>query len=246
MRQRTSKIWTIPIEELRLIVQNSFNIIEIAKKLGFSTSAGSITATIKQRLKEGNIDYSHFKRNRNTNKYKLKDILCENSAVARGSLKRRLLKENILENKCYNCGQLPEWDGKKLVMVLDHINGVNNDNRINNLRLLCPNCNSQTATFAGRNGKGVEREKYGRHSYTSNSYSYTSTCSCGKNKSRYANTCEHCKNINQRKIPRPSFEILVSQIKKLGYVNTGKFYGVSDNAIRKWIKFYEKHSATEL
>jgi 5-methylcytosine-specific restriction endonuclease McrA len=51
------------------------------------------------------------------------------------------------------CGQQPMWNGKQLVLILDHINGINNDNRLENLRLLCPNCNSQTPTFAGRNAR---------------------------------------------------------------------------------------------
>jgi Zn finger protein HypA/HybF involved in hydrogenase expression len=66
-------------------------------------------------------------------------------------LKRRLIKEGLLVNRCSECDSLPEWRGKPLTMVLDHRNGDNTDNRLENLRLLCPNCNSQQATFAGRN-----------------------------------------------------------------------------------------------
>jgi len=69
----------------------------------------------------------------------------------RGHLKWRLLKEGLLKNECEVCGQGPEWKGKPLVMVLDHINGKSSDHRRENLRLLCPNCNSQSDTFAGRN-----------------------------------------------------------------------------------------------
>lgn len=72
---------------------------------------------------------------------------------SRGGLKRRLIKGSIVKNECSECGNPPEWNEKKLTMILDHINGVNNDNRVENLRLLCPNCNSQTATFSGRNIK---------------------------------------------------------------------------------------------
>jgi 5-methylcytosine-specific restriction endonuclease McrA len=63
-------------------------------------------------------------------------------------LKRRLISESLLENKCsiQECG-LTEWCGRPIVLVLDHINGVNNDNRLENLRFLCPNCNSQQDTF---------------------------------------------------------------------------------------------------
>lgn len=71
----------------------------------------------------------------------------------RTALKEKLLIHGVLVNECYECRIGPEWNGKKLVLVLDHQNGIHNDDRFENLRLLCPNCNSQTSTFAGRRGK---------------------------------------------------------------------------------------------
>jgi hypothetical protein len=56
----------------------------------------------------------------------------------------------LLEFSCSECG-LDSWLGKSLVLELDHINGIRSDNRLENLRLLCPNCHSQTETFRGRN-----------------------------------------------------------------------------------------------
>lgn len=70
----------------------------------------------------------------------------------RGHLKRRLLDNGIFENVCDNCG-LTEWNGKDINCHLDHINGINNDHRRENLRMLCPNCHSQTPTYCGRNIK---------------------------------------------------------------------------------------------
>lgn len=70
----------------------------------------------------------------------------------RTHLKGRLIKAGVLRDVCCLCG-ITDWCGQKLTLVLDHINGVNNDNRPENLRLLCPNCNSQTDTFSGRNIK---------------------------------------------------------------------------------------------
>ena len=67
-------------------------------------------------------------------------------------LKQRLLKERIIENKCIECG-ITEWNGKIINMHLDHINGINNDHRLENLRMLCPNCHSQTDTYCGKNKK---------------------------------------------------------------------------------------------
>jgi len=62
-------------------------------------------------------------------------------------------KHNLLPDYCSECGILPKWNGSPLRLQIDHINGNRNDNRIDNLRVLCPNCHSQTHTFAGRNKK---------------------------------------------------------------------------------------------
>lgn len=70
--------------------------------------------------------------------------------VGRNHLKSRLFKAGLLINKCEACG-ITEWRGKRLAMHLDHINGVRDDHRLENLRLLCPNCHSQTPTYGGRN-----------------------------------------------------------------------------------------------
>lgn len=70
----------------------------------------------------------------------------------RSHVKVRLLAEGLVENRCQQCG-IAEWRGKPLSIHLDHINGVKDDNRLANLRMLCPNCHSQTATFSGRNAR---------------------------------------------------------------------------------------------
>jgi len=84
-------------------------------------------------------------------KIPLNKVLVKNSSYHRGALKRRLLKGGLLKNECDVCGLGAVWHGKKLVLVIDHINGVNNDHRIENLRMICPNCDSQSATYCGRN-----------------------------------------------------------------------------------------------
>ena len=65
-------------------------------------------------------------------------------------MRRTIIKENLLPYKCAICGNT-EWNGKTLSLELDHINGINNDNRLENLRFLCPNCHSQTTTYGSRN-----------------------------------------------------------------------------------------------
>ena len=65
-------------------------------------------------------------------------------------LKNRLLKDEIFKNVCDECGIL-EWNNKPLNMQLDHVNGDSSDHRLDNLRMLCPNCHAQTETYCGKN-----------------------------------------------------------------------------------------------
>lgn len=81
------------------------------------------------------------------------DSLLANQKRNRHHLKTRLIQAGLLQERCQSCG-LTDWRGKPLTIHLDHINGLKNDNRLKNLRMLCPNCHSQTPTFAGRNLKG--------------------------------------------------------------------------------------------
>ncbi len=84
------------------------------------------------------------------------DIITNKISFSRCQLKKRLLREGLLENKCCKCGNDGEWLGNNLPLELDHINGVNNDNRIENLRILCPNCHSQTPTFRKKKDSSPE------------------------------------------------------------------------------------------
>ena len=77
-------------------------------------------------------------------------MFCENSLYSNEAIKQRIVKDNLLEYRCVKCG-IDEWQGETIVLDLDHINGNNRDNRLENLRYLCPNCHSQTDTYKGRN-----------------------------------------------------------------------------------------------
>ena len=79
----------------------------------------------------------------------LEDVFSGKVSIKSGTLRIRLIQEGYKENKCEECG-INEWNGKMLVLELDHKNGNHNDNHLENLQILCPNCHSQTPTFRGR------------------------------------------------------------------------------------------------
>ena len=225
-------IWSFDKTLLQKLLDESDSYDALFKELNLNVSK-SLIKMLRYRGKIDNLNYDFFtKKNRFKNKFKcgnLSDILVENSKYyTTNTLKKRLIKEKLLEYKCSIC-ELSEWNNKELVLQLDHINGVSNDNRINNLRLLCPNCHSQTDTYAGKKKKVVKLKRL-------------SECMNCKNVVINRVFCKICSDefaTKNRKIERPGYEILLKEIEELGYSATGRKYGVSDNAVRKWIKNYE-------
>lgn len=219
------------IDSFSEIVKISNNITDICRNLGIGTTKGNRDTVKKYILKYG-LDISHFKiiRNiNNVNKKELSEILVKDSTYTSTThLKNRLYKEGLKERICEMCGQNESWNNMKISLILDHINGINNDNRIDNLRIVCPNCNAGLSTNGGKN-IGV---KYNCENIKK--------CDCGELITRGSKRCKKCDSLNQRKVYRPEYERLLIEIKDLGYLGVGKKYGVSDNAVRKWKKQYEK------
>ena len=83
------------------------------------------------------------------------EVFVENSIYARHNLKKRIIKGEMIPYICACCEIGPEWMGKPMPLILDHINGINNDNRLDNLRFVCSNCDSQLDTYKSRNRKRV-------------------------------------------------------------------------------------------
>ena len=159
MRNKRSLIWKVEKEILAEIVKNSTSITEILNSLGFQNK-GRNYETLKSRLTFESIDFSHIPLGFNNNlgrkfpeglkEIPLSEILVENSNYNRFNLKKRLIKQKLLLEVCSSCGLGNVWNGKAISLQLDHINGISNDNRLENLRILCPNCHSQTDNFAGK------------------------------------------------------------------------------------------------
>ncbi len=129
-------------------------------KLGIASQGGNYK-TLYKRIEANGIDISHFT-GQGHNKGKtyirrnIEEYLSNAIEISSFDLKKRLLKEGILERKCSCCG-LTEWLGKPIPIELDHINGDNANNSLTNLRLLCPNCHALTDTYRGKNKKNAKQ-----------------------------------------------------------------------------------------
>ena len=214
-------------ESLTEVVTKSKNYVDVCRKLNIGTTYGN-RQTIKKYIKMYEINTSHFyippPTNENFKKRELLDILVKDSTYNHtGHLKERLYSEGLKKPICELCGQDENWNGKKLSLILDHINGDNCDNRLENLRIVCPNCDSTLDTFSGRNISRKKEKNY---------------CDCGCEVFENGNDCVKCASIKRRKSERPSKDNLISEIKNLGYSKTGLKYKVSDNTIRKWVIAY--------
>ena len=87
----------------------------------------------------------------------LEDVLSAGSDLQRGKLKQRLYNAGIKQRECELCGQGEEWHGRRMSLILDHINGIADDNRLENLQIVCPNCAATLDTHCGRaNRRTVE------------------------------------------------------------------------------------------
>lgn len=146
-------------------VANNKSVAGVIKALGLIPAGGNY-ATVNNKIKELNLDTSHFTgKGWNVGlKFKpkeakpLSEILVENSNYQSYKLSQRLLKENIKEHRCERCKRT-EWEGVPIPLELHHVNGNRTDNRISNLQLLCPNCHALTDNYRGKNiGKSAPEE----------------------------------------------------------------------------------------
>ena len=228
---RTSPIWLLEKKKFIRLVKKSNTISEILNHFGLQNK-GHNHRTIKKRIQEEGLQFELNRINKHRkqvfiNNLKLpsiipiKDILIKNPPYSKKFLKDRIIKERILKNKCYICNQPPIWNNLSLVLQLDHINGDSLDYRLKNLRLLCPNCHTQTETFGSRKTK----KQY--------------NCSdCNKAITRHSKSglCTSCSSKTRTKIKWPSDTKLITMIQKYGRSKTAKKLNISDVTVGKRYK----------
>ena len=261
------------------ICENAFSMAEAARELNMTFNSFKRKA-IKLNCYKTNQNWTKGKSAYNDDRIKSKyskELFIENSGARREYIKGLIIKHNLIEYICSECKLNNYWNNKVLSLQLDHINGVRNDNRLENLRFLCPNCHTQTETWCSKNKSktinSLEIDDIIEHINNSSSMTklidklglcdtksnrsqikkiindnklelefdkkekkIENKCECGKSIKKNSKTCEKCWQIKQRKIERPLINVLLIDVKELGYLGTGKKYGVSDNSIRKWIK----------
>jgi Zn finger protein HypA/HybF involved in hydrogenase expression len=225
-------------------VRTSFSIYQTMTKLGVCAQ-GSAYRSFKEAVKDWKVDTTHFtgmlwsKGRALPPKRVLSEYLSNKFKIGSHVLRLRLIKEGIFKAECSKCLN-SDWNGQPIALELEHINGDHDDNTLTNLTLLCPNCHAQTATYCGKNKKpGKVKVPFIRPVVA------IKTClDCGIKVDRKAIRCRSCsgkqKAVDQREsgklITWPDLPMLVELVKELGYRQTGKRLGVSDNTVRRHIE----------
>lgn len=227
MGKNIGVVWEISKEDLQEALDKSFSFQDALRRVGIFSKHK--IHNLKRRIEKEEISLKRFLENKKEwgeslpKKNKNKDPR-DLSSYSTNAIVKKLLKERR-EYKCEWCGQLDEYNGKPLVLQMDHINGDPHDNREENLRFLCPNCHSQTDTYQSKNRKLLLSKK----------------CECGNSMYRTSKNCGDCEN-KKTKIIWPSPQELQKFLWEKPCSTIAKDLGVSDKAVEKYAK---KHGLTK-
>lgn len=192
----TSRVWAFTKEEMQEILDTSSSYQEVLEKVGLQNRTGNNIVSVKRRIEIEGLSENKLNENREIKRLEQVSklsrnseipnelVFCQNSKVCRTGVKAKIRKYNLIEYKCGLCPNTGLHRGLPLSLQLDHINGTNDDNRIENLRFLCPNCHSQTDSFSNKRSKTINR------------------CGCGKEISLKSKQCLKCSietNAERRK-----------------------------------------------
>ena len=274
--KRTSPIFKLEKRLFHKIIKYSHTIEEILNFFGLKNRSAN-AEILKQRMEEENIDYLEFlyKYNHLSQlpiiKYTNDKIFIKNSKISRGVVRNRVLKENLIEYKCDICG-INEWQGKKLTLTLDHIDGNNTNHSLNNLRFLCPNCDSQQETYCGKNkhmtNSKLPTEKeinqmiqennskklvkdYFKDLYPHLKVKTGYICECGNYKKITISKCNNCRLKKINSLNQIDYKIIVERLNNGESLESiGKELGITGSGLKKRLKilnlkYNQKKTSTE-
>ncbi len=232
-RKKTSAIWLVSDQEFLNLMQSSESVTEVLDKLGYKSKTGKTHRDIQERALALGFNMQEFKtRTERIRREKFSqlgagarvsnaEIFVENSTYNRSHLRQRIIKERLLPYSCVWCGITDFYNGKPISLQLDHTNGVRDDNRLSNLRWLCPNCHSQTTTHGGKRFKKASRPCH----------------SCGKPLCRGKHAlCKSCDNSSRSTTEYPSDSELAVLVFTRPITEIAASLGVSDVAVAKHCK----------
>lgn len=232
------------------MLDESSSYAEVLRKLGLADRGGNYStltrAIEKYKLNLDQININRTKANikrakgkHNSKKINLEDILDGKIDHYQSyRLKNRLIEDGYKERRCECCG-LTEWNGQPIPLELHHKDGNHDNNKLENLEILCPNCHALTDNYTGKNIKiGKANADYKDNNRKPKREQKINICPvCNKNKmSKKAKMCAECyKKIQEQSIPVTK-EQLKNAIKDNSFSGLGRKYHVSDNTVRKWCK----------
>jgi hypothetical protein len=231
-------------EQAREAVAASKSFAEALRMLGMCASGGG-SATLRKWVRRWGISIDHFdpyasqRGPRTARRKPLSEVMVENSSFNRGHLKYRLYDEGLKDRRCELCGQGELWRGRQMSLILDHINGDGRDHRLENLRIVCPNCAATLDTHCGRNVRMIDTRVCAECGSEFRPRAVEQRfCSlyCGQHHER---PNMRVPRPDSRKVPRPTYQQLKEDLSHMSWLAVGRKYGVSDNAVRKWVRWYE-------
>lgn len=229
-RKLTSKIWSIDRETLESIVKKCSSIAEIIRQLSYGAVTGGTYKSVKERLRQDGIDFAHIQLGLSNRKGIMpatalskeeavrKWFVRDKSISSNHNIINHIKRHNLIDYRCEKCSNSGDWQGSELTLQLDHIDGDANNNQIENLRWLCPNCHSQTPTFCGRRLRKVY------------------LCKCGNSITKGSVSCMQCAGESRAFVKFPGIENMQQLVWKHAIPSLSQILNCSQGAIRKFCK----------
>jgi hypothetical protein len=225
-------------KDFAAVVAQSTSLAQVLRSTR-KTVTGGAYQWARRRIEKLNLSTSHF----TGQAWSRGQILRKSPKAANPTFfsRSKILRRMRLDGVPYECSvcRISEWNGKKLPLHIDHTDGDRSNNEPDNVRLICPNCHSQCDTSTSSRSTSYElwsRPVLDEKAPDEESEDPVPFCMTEARKEAYA---------KRRTTLRPTLDVLLCEVEELGFSAVGRKYGVSDNAIRKWIKHYQNHGSID-